>query len=197
MRKPALVRSLMVVGLAAVSLGTAGCNATYWQDFVNMSTVRADVKTPGKLTWTQKFDEAGDLIDAKCVYTNPTITLMLDANSAPVNYTTAQADFFYTEGTTNDAGKLATNSLQDIPTQYFPFATQLRSIDRATAPTTQTVVLDGLIPQKLIDITNPRNAGQGYQALTAVVATVTLKGTNGVGSPITTKVNVTITTDYK
>lgn len=194
MRMPALARSLMIGALAVLSVGSAGCSAAYIQELTNWSPVRADMAVPGKVDWKITYDEFGEIKTTESTRTDPSITLTLDANSAPVNYTTAQADFFYTEGTTNDANKLVTNALTDVPTQYFPFATQLKTIDRATEPLTKTIVLHGLIPTKLIDITNPK--AEGYQRLTAVVATVKLTGTNGFGARVTTTVNVPINIDY-
>lgn len=199
MRMPALVRSLVIGALVALSLGSSGCSAEYWRNIASFSTVRADVAPggAGKIDWTVTRDDVSqEVTKTVSTYTNPTITLTLDANSAPVNFTTAQADFFYTEGAFTDAGKVVTNPLSDvITTQYFPFAAQLKTIDRATLPVVQTLVLNGLIPNALIDLTDPFLPG--YQRLTAVVATVKLTGENGLGSKLTTTVSVPINISYK
>lgn len=197
MRMPALARSFMIGAMAALSLVTVGCSGSYWGLIGQFTTVRADRASAGKIDWTLTFDDvSGEVTKAVATVTNPSITLTLDANSAPVNYTIAQADFFYTEGAANDAGKMVVNSAGDaIPTQYFPFAAQLKTIDRATLPVTQTLVMDGLIPIQLVDLTDPRI--QGYQRLTAVVATIKLTGENGLGSKITTSVSVPININYK
>ncbi len=194
MRMPTLVRSWMVAAMAAFSMGTVGCSADYWTQAISVSTVRADVAERGEIKWQVTRDELGDITEAKSTLTDPSITLTLDANSSPVTYTTAQADFFYTEGTTNDAGKLATNPM-DISTQYFPFATLLKPPGRSTEPTVQTIKLSGLIPAALVNRTNQTE--DGFEQLTAVVATVKLTGTNGFGARITTTVSVPITISYQ
>lgn len=191
MRIPTLVRSLMVGAMVALSLGTVGCG-TYFADLLSVSTVRADLASEGRVIWTVTEDDAGNQ-EAKSTRTDPAIKLTLDANSSPVNYTTAQAEFYYTE-THPDFEKPTTNPIGNIPTQFFPFAAQLKTIDRATVPTEKTITLNGLIPIQLVDMTNP--TVEGFQRLTAVVATVTLKGTNGFGASITTKVNVPIVISY-
>lgn len=197
MRNPALVRSLVIGAISALAIGTVGCSAAYWGQIGAFTTVRADLAAAGKIDWTVTRDEvSGDVTKTVSTYTNPSITVTLDANSAPVNYTTAQADFFYTEGAVTDAGKVVTNPLADVvPTQYFPFAAQLKTIDRSTSPVAQTLVLHGLIPTTLIDLTDP--ILPGYQRLTGVVATVKLTGENGFGAKVTTTVNVPININYK
>lgn len=195
MPMPLLARSLMAGAMLALTLGTVGCTADYWSQILSFSTVRADVAAAGKVEWAVTRDEVSGMVTgAVPTYTVPEIKLSLDANSAPVNYTTAQADYFYTEGATNDAGKLAPNPVADISTQYFPFAAQLKTESRATAPEAVTVKLNGVIPQRLIEITDPRE--DSAQILTAVVATVKLTGTNGFGARITTTVSVPINISY-
>lgn len=193
MRMPTLVRSWMVAAMAAFSLGTVGCSASYWSDIMSFSTVRAEVSKNGEIKWQVTRDSFGEITEVKSTFTDPAVTLTLDANSSPVSYTTAQADFFYTEGTTNEAGKLATNPM-DISTQYFPFATLLKPPGRSTDPTVQTITLTGLIPAALVNRTDPTD--DGFEQLTGVVATVKLTGTNGLGSRITTTVSVPITISY-
>lgn len=193
MRMPALVRSWMLGAMVALSLGSVGCSS-YFTEIANVSPVRADVASEGKIAWTLSKDDQGN-DEAKAVVTEPKVKLTLDANSAPINFTTAQAEYYKTEGAFDENDKLVLNKFEDIPVQFFPFATQLKTVDRATVPTDQTIPLVGSIPINLVDITNPTL--QGFQRLTAVVAKVTLKGSNGFGGTVSTTVNVPISITYQ
>lgn len=196
MRMPALARSLVIGALAVTSLWTVGCSADYWREIASVSVPHADVASPGKVEWTQtKDDVTGEVTKAEPKVSEPTVALTLDANSSPVTYTTAQADYYYTEAALNDANKPVLNQIQDVPTQYFPFMAVLKPGERTSAPVAQSIVMNGVVPINLVDITNPTQSG--FQRLTTVVAKVTLKGTNGFGGAITTTVNVPIVIDYK
>ncbi|HEY9854650.1 MAG TPA: hypothetical protein V6D05_02845 [Stenomitos sp.] len=191
---PALARSLLVLGLAAVSLPTIGCSADYWRDLASFSTVRAEVSAPGAIRWAITRDQiSGDITDAKPTVVDPTITLTLDANSSPVTFTAAKALFNYTE--TPGTKKIADNPVADVPEQFFYFATQLRNPDRATVPTVKPVTLTGLIPKALVDHTDLRL--DGHEELTAVVAKVSLTGSDGFGGTVEAKVNVPISISYQ
>lgn len=194
MRKPSRTSGAWFIGTLLVASAT-GCSTSYWSSLTSTSIVNASVTTPGNITWTRALDSLGRVISATYTSTAPSLSLILTPDSAPVTFSNAEAVFYDTPAAANSSGNVTRNPLVDldgnmIPPLYFPFLAQLSIPNRSTAPTAQTVTLDGVINQSLIDLTNP--ASTSSIAITTILADVTLSGKNSMGQAVNTDVEVPI-----
>lgn len=180
-----LARSLMIGFIALLPVVGAGCSQKYWLGLANFSSVQIDPGGAGLVSWTVTRDGLGEITDTAAKVTNPSVIVTLDANSAPVTFSSATVSEY-------QDGEGAT--LETVPGQSLAFVVQMQSDDRMAGPKSQTVTLDGLIPRDLVDMTDPKN--ETSTRLTVAKAKVTLVGRDAFGATLKQNVDLSINFSY-
>ncbi|MBO9540379.1 hypothetical protein J7643_07285 [bacterium] len=189
--KPLLL-SMAAFGLLTT---TTACNpANYFNTLADTSRVAAVVTTPGQINWAYRRQRDGGMIyegSGKVTVTPPVISLTLDANSSPIRYSSARAQFFdpATLQVSPTSGRVTLPATPFSTPTVVPIPLVLMQKDRATAPSPVSVTLDGLITQDLINRTDQSATGS---AIPMVTAEVTLVGINDFGAMANTRLYVPI-----
>lgn len=176
-------------------LSTTACDPSkYLAGLAETSGVQASITAPALIAWAYQVDRStGDPIpmSGKPTVTDPTITLTLEKNSSPVNFTGAQVQYFNpSAGSVTKSGKIVYSAALANPA-YPPFFVQLLQKDRSTAPQAVPVTLSGLVTQELLSLTDP--SGATASAIPVITADVKLLGTNEFGAKADTTLTIPIT----
>lgn len=182
---------LAVAGLSV--LGTTACDPLkYFASLDDTSGVIATVTTPGQINW--KYKQApggGEILSGQVTITPPAIALVLEANSSPVRFSSAQAQFYdpSTVGANTAGTTIRYPATAWATPVVLPMPIVLKQANRAAAPDTVSVTLNGLITQDLIGRTDLSASGS---AIPTITARVTLVGTNDFGASAKTEINVPV-----